>query len=340
MSLEIFVVFVFFRGQNDFSKMKPTTTDRHWASLRETSIILGIRSLVWIYRLFGRWVFRLFLRPVVTYYFLSGRIARHASQEYLRRLGQRYPELGLSGGWRESYRHFLSFGETLLDKIIVWTGSITLNQVDFPNRKLLLDLLEQKRGAILLSGHIGNLELCQALAGLRGHIHLNILVHTKHAEKFNRLLDNNKGSATIQLIQVTELNPAIAIELQNKIEQGEFLVLVGDRVPVSGSRTVQANFLGKKAEFPQGPYLLASLLRCPMYTLFCFNVDGHFHIDLKLFAESIRIPRTEPQRLQMLEIQARRYAEQLEIHCRATPFQWFNFYPYWNLSTEVEASRS
>lgn len=320
--------------------MKPASADRHWASLQETSITLGIRCLVWVYRLFGRSIFRLFLRPVVTYYFLSGRIARHASQEYLRRLGQRYPELALSGGWWESYRHFLSFGETLLDKIIAWTGSIKPDQVDFPNRKLLLDLIEQKRGAILLSGHIGNLELCQAIANLRGHIRLNILVHTKHAEKFNRLLGGSKGSATIQLIQVTELNPAIAINLQQKIDQGEFLVLVGDRIPVCGGRIVQADFLGKNAEFPQGPYLLASLLRCPVYTLFCFNVDERFHIDLEPFAESIRIPRPEPQRRQMLETLARRYAERLESLCRAAPLQWFNFYPYWNPSTDAEAGKT
>ena len=182
--------------------------------------------------------------------------------------------MGLGVSWLESYRHFLSFGETLLDKIIVWTGSIDPGQVDFPNRKLLLDLLGQKRGAMILSGHIGNLEICQAIANLRGHIHLNILVHTKHAEKFNRLLGGGGGSATIQLIQVTELNPAIAIELQEKIEHGEFLVLVGDRIPVKGSRTVRASFLGKDAEFPQGPYLLASLMRCPVYTLFCYPATG------------------------------------------------------------------
>jgi len=211
----------------------------------------------------------------------------------------------------------------------VWTGSIDPASVDFPNRPLLLGLLEQKRGAILLSGHIGNLEICQAIANQRGHIHLNILVHTKHAEKFNRLMGGSGGSATIRLIQVTELNPAIAIALQEKIERGEFLVLVGDRVPVQGGRTVRAGFLGEEAEFPQGPYLLASLLRCPVYTLFCYPVGGRFQIHLALFAESIRIPRPGPQRRQMLETLARRYAERLESHCRTVPLQWFNFYPYW-----------
>lgn len=320
--------------------MKPANAVGHWAALEENSLLWGIRILVWIYRLFGRWVFRLFLRPVVSYYFLFGGVARQASMDYLRHLGRFYPELGIGSGLWQSYKHFLSFGETLLDKIVVWTGSIDQSEVDFPNRQLLLDLIEQKRGGMLLSGHIGNFEICQAVANQRRQIHLNILVHTKHAEKFNRLLGGSKGSATIQLIQVTELSPAIAISLQEKIERGEFLVMVGDRIPVQvGGRTVPASFLGEDADFPQGPYLLASLLRCPVYTLFCFPEDGRFQIKLELFAEAIRIPRSEPQRREMLESLARRYAERLEAYCRLVPLQWFNFYPYWSRSSDDNTSQ-
>ncbi|CAD6875890.1 LpxL/LpxP family acyltransferase [Methylomonas fluvii] len=314
------------------------TAARHWAAVEENSLLWGIQALVWVYRLFGRWVFRLFLRPVVSYYFLAGHLARESSREYLRHLAEFYPDLGLGSGLWQSYRHFLSFGETLLDKIVVWTGNITSEQVDFPNRQLLLDLIEQKRGAMLLSGHIGNLEICQAIATMRGHIHLNILVHTKHAEKFNRLL-GSRGSATIQLIQVTELSPAIAISLQEKIERGEFLVMVGDRIPVQGGRTVPASFLGEDAEFPQGPYLLASLLRCPVFTLFCFPVEGRFKIHLEPFADSIRIPRTEPKRQDMLQSLARQYAERLEAYCRIAPLQWFNFYPYWRTPAADDSGR-
>ena len=319
-----------------------TQTQSHWALLQENSFVWGIKILVWVYRLLGRGVFRVLLRLVVSYYFVKGRTARTASREYLQRLGQFFPELALSGSLSDSYRHFLRFGENLLDKIIVWSGDITPEQIDFPNRPLLLDLIEQKRGAMLLSGHIGNLEICKAIANLRGQIRLNILVHTRHAEKFNRLLGGNTGTATIQLIQVTELTPSIAIELQEKIERGEFIVLVGDRIPVNSSRTVQASFLGQTATFPQGAYLLASLLRCPVYTLFCYAVQDGFRVELEPFAESIRIPRTEPQRLQMLETLARRYAERLENLCHNQPLQWFNFYPYWQTiddNTDTELTR-
>jgi len=315
--------------------MSEENTGKHWASLEETSLIWGIRSLVWIHRVFGRWAFRLILRPVVSYYFLSGKVARMASMDYLRRLNQYYPELNLKGGWWLSYRHFLSFGETLLDKIVAWMGCIDPNQVDFPNRPMLLKLIEQKRGAMILSGHIGNLELCQAIADMRGVIRLNILVHTRHAEKFNRLLGRGAGSAKIKLIQVTELNPAIAIELQEKIDNGEFLVMVGDRVPVDGGRTVKAKFLGEQAEFPQGPYLLASLLRCPIFTLFCYPTQGRYRVHLEPFSDPFRIPRSEPNRSQMLASLAQRYAGILEKHCRAEPLQWFNFYPYWQQSEKA-----
>lgn len=319
--------------------MSDARSARHWAGMEETSLIWGIKALVWVYRIFGRWAFRLFLAPVVSYYFLAGTQARNASMEYLRHLQQHAPDLQIGHGWWASYRHFLSFGETLLDKILAWMGCIDRSQVDFPNRPMLLDLQHQRRGAILLTGHFGNLELCQAMANLHDHMPLNILVHTKHAEKFNRLLGSHSGTTNLKFIQVTELNPAIAIELQDKIEAGEFLVLVGDRIPVHGAgRTVRSRFLGEDADFPQGPYLLASLLRCPVYSLFCYPSHGRFYIDLQPFADAIRIPRREPQRQQMLEQQARQFAERLESLCHAMPLQWFNFYPYWQPAIDASGA--
>ena len=314
-------------------QMNSAHSNPHWASLEETSLLWGIRLMVWIYRVFGRWAFRLILRPVVSYYFLTGSVARAASLDYLQRLSLYFHDLPIHPDWWMSYRHFLSFAETLLDKIVAWMGCIDPDQVDFPNRHLLLNLIAQQRGAIIISGHIGNLELCQAIAHIRGVIKLNILVHTRHAEKFNRLLGRG-GSSNIKLIQVTELNPAVAIDLQDKIDRGEFLVMVGDRIPVQGGRTVKSKFLGSEAEFPQGPYLLASLLRCPVYTLFCYPLQGRYQVHLELFAESIRIPRNEPQRQAAVQTLARRFAEILEYHCQIAPMQWFNFYPYWQQSHE------
>lgn len=290
-----------------------------------------MRAMLLIYRLGGRFVFRLFLYPVVLYYFLVNTVARNASLQYLRRLGQRYPELGIHGSLWDSYRHFVAFSENLLDKIAVWLNALDSERVKFPNRHLLLQLLEQGRGGILLGAHVGNLEICRAYAQLRDNIHLNVLIHTKHAEKFNRLLSSVERSGKIELIQVTELNPALAVRLHEKIDKGEFLVMVGDRIPVnSQGRTVQADFLGAAADFPQGPYLLASLMKCPVYTLFCYPQGKGYRIDMALFAERIAISRKEPQRSRELTGWAQQFSNCLEEHCRLAPLQWFNFFGFWD----------
>jgi predicted LPLAT superfamily acyltransferase len=312
------------------STVKTSPATAHWASLEETGILWGMRVLLLIYRLFGRFAFRWVLRPVVTYYFLRNGLARRASRDYLARLGAYFPDLGITGGLADSYRHFLSFAETLLDKIVVWMVDLGPERVEFHNRHLLLELMDRGQGAILLGAHLGNLEICRALAELRDPVRLNILVHTKHAEKFNRLLGSVERLGKIELIQVTELNPAIAIRLKEKIGQGEFVVMVGDRVPIeSHGRTVRVPFLGAEAEFPQGPYLLASLLQCPVFTLLSYPWEGKYHIYLESFAESIALPRRDPQRGQELKALARRYAETLEYHCHRAPLQWFNFFPFW-----------
>jgi predicted LPLAT superfamily acyltransferase len=303
----------------------------HWAALEETGVSWGMKTLLLIYRLLGRTAFRLCLHPVVGYYFLANAPARQASQQYLSKLGAYFPELGLDGRLWHSYRHFIAFGETLLDKLVVWLEGIDPTQVEFHNRQLPADLIAQGQGALLLGGHLGNLQICQALAQWHGMVRLNILVHTKHTEKFNRLLSKVTRAGAIELIQVTELNPAIAIRLNEKIQQGEFLVMVGDRIPVNGrGRTVQAQFLGAPAEFPQGPYWLASILRCPVYTLFSYPQGGRYHIYTEPFAESIRLPRREPEKTQALAAWAQAYAERLEWHCRQAPLQWFNFYAFWD----------
>jgi predicted LPLAT superfamily acyltransferase len=312
-------------------RTKPGGEAGHWAAMEETGVLWGMRILVFVYRLFGRFAFRVVLHPVVSYYFLTNAQARAASRQYLQRIGRRYPESGITGGIWDSYRHFMVFAENLLDKLVVWLDKLDPAQVEFHNRHLLLDLMAQGRGAILLGGHIGNLEVCRALADMRGFIHLNILVHTKHAAKFNWLLGSVDRGNKIELIQVTEMNPATAILLQEKVNRGEFLVMVGDRIPVqSHGRTVRARFLGEEADFPQGPYLLASLLQCPVYTLFSYPQGGRYHIYLELFAERIAIPRRDPQRNLELARWARRFADCLEFHCRRAPLQWFNFYRFWD----------
>jgi predicted LPLAT superfamily acyltransferase len=186
-----------------------------------------------------------------------------------------------------------------------------------------------------VGAHLGNLEVCRALAEIGEKVTMNVLVHTKHAEDFNRLL-GEAGATNLRLIQVSELDPVIMLQLHERLERGEWLAIAGDRVPLHGGRSVTVDFLGYPAKFPQGPWLLAGLLKCPVNLLLCLKKpDGDYRLTLEPFADAITWKRSD--REQVIHQWASRYAERLSHYCLQAPQQWFNFYPFWKTDDDANA---
>lgn len=314
--------------------MKGPTVGRahHWAQLEERGVYLGLRAMLFCYQILGRIGFSLLLYPVMTYFFLAGGNARRASLDYLRAVyaqpeGKR--RLGTVPGWRQSFAHFMAFGEAILDKLLAWTGRIGLDAVDFENIEIFEELQKSGQGGVLITSHFGNAEVCRALGTRKANLKINVLVHTKHATNFNRLMREQSGQSAVSLIETTEVGPETAIMLRGRVERGEFIVIVGDRTPVSLSgRHSYASFLGRPAPFPQGPYVLASLMKCPVLLLFCFKEEGRFRIVFEPFSQGIKLPRKA--RAEALESHAAAFARRLEHYCLRQPYQWFNFFDFWH----------
>jgi predicted LPLAT superfamily acyltransferase len=303
----------------------------HWAEMGEWSMIWGMRFLLRVYLLLGRTVLQWFLYPVVSYYWLANKSGREASQAYLKRIAELLPESTVSGNLRDSYRHFISFANAIIDKLSAWSGALSLADVSYQGRDRLLAQVKEGRGAVLLGSHLGNLEVCRVIADLDATARINVLVHTKHAEKFNRLLRQTNADSGLNLIQVTDINAATAMLLSDKIDNGELIIITADRTPVSPNpRVSRARFLGTDAMFPQGPFILATLLKCPVYTLFCLKQQGRQVIYFDHFSDMLTIPRKT--REQVLQQTIQRYAERLEHYCLMEPLQWFNFFDFWHLN--------
>jgi predicted LPLAT superfamily acyltransferase len=305
-----------------------TQQTAHWSNIEDFGILWGMRFLLWIHRYLGRWLLPIFLYPVIGYYLLTNRLARKASLEYLARLKGYSPNVTVQANAWWCFRHFLSFANSLLDRVSAWTGVLNTDNLVFENRHQLQTQLEKGRGVLMLTAHLGCLEVCRALASFRTDVKLNILVHSKNAARVNALLQPMNLHRSLELVEVTEVSPATAILLNSKIEQGEIVVVVGDRVPVVGAKnTVTSNFLGAPASFAQGPFILAHVLKCPVWTMFCLKQGNKYHIYCEPFAERVSLPRNT--RMQELHRYLARYIERLEHYCQLTPLQWFNFYPYW-----------
>ena len=318
-----------------------TRTYRHWAQINETGFVAGMRLLFWLYRIAGRLPFRLALYPVLGWYLLTKPTARHASRDYLRRVrasgvagNTGPPRPGLIG----VFQHFSAFAESILDKLLLWGGLFKTKDVIYTGQEHMRANLQAQRGGLLICAHLGNLELCRVLSRECSGLRITVLVHTRHAQAFNRLLAQLDPNSQLNLMQVTELTPAMAMLLAEKVARGEFVAIAGDRIPVSPNpRVAFASFLGAPAPFPIGPYVLASVMQCPVYLLFSLTVGDRSECHFELFRDAIRLPRKD--RNQALDELAAAYAARLEHFCLKAPLQWFNFYDFWRLSGYDNASR-
>uniref|UniRef100_UPI0005056594 LpxL/LpxP family acyltransferase n=1 Tax=Aeromonas bestiarum TaxID=105751 RepID=UPI0005056594 len=309
----------------------------HWSRTPERGSLLGMQIMLASYRLLGRRGFSLLLYPVIGYFWLTGRTQRQASQAYLARLEAFSHAQGirLPPEPRSSFRHFLRFGEAALDKLAGWRGDIAEDQVELVGREHYEAAINNGKGLLLLGSHLGDLELCRALGSRRGEVRINALVFTRHAARFNALLKQINPDSRLNLIQVQELGADTAILLKEKLDQGEWVVIVGDRTSVTREkRVVWADFLGAPAPFPLGPFALASVLGCPVYLMFGLKEQGRFRVHFEPFADSLSLPRQGRQQILASRVQA--YADRLQHHCLRAPLDWFNFFDFWQLTDEQE----
>jgi predicted LPLAT superfamily acyltransferase len=298
----------------------------HWASIGENTWVGGIHFLLLVHRGLGRWPFRIAVFPVVFVNWLLRPALRKASLEYLRLIESRRPRgrrvtLGLS------LRHTMNFAETVLDKLLATGGRLPVNRVRTEGREQLYRAIRADRGAVIVTAHVGCLELCQHMAEARGTVVLNILVHTRHAEKFNRILRRLNPDSQVRFIEVTEFGPGLAMRLAERVAAGECVIIAGDRIPVAGDAVVAVPFLGREANFPVGPYVLASLFACPVFFLCCVHEPGGYVIHFDLLAERIDLPRAD--RSAGLVRYASAYARALEAMLVRSPLDWFNFFHFW-----------
>lgn len=290
--------------------------------------MLPLMLMLGFYRLGGRWLCRLVLYFIIMWYWLFSQTARQASLQYLTHLHRfagnqspfsTAPKLG------HSYNHLMQFGESILDKIEGWLGHIPEQQLRLYGHEHFRQ--HYQKGAVIVVSHFGNIELLRALKSEHRQ-KINVLVYQKHATKFNQFLKKLNAHADVNLVSVDELGVETALVLQEKLDQGEWIIVAADRVPVQSDRVQEVAFLGETALWPQGAWILASLLKAPVMAVFCYRMQQHFDVHIHKIADQLNFPRKT--RLQAMHATTADYVALLEQHCVRAPYQWFNFYHFWH----------
>lgn len=314
----------------------------HWGEMEEKGVYLGMQFMLFLYRIGGRWLFSPILFLVIGYYYLTARSARRASHEFLNRVWaseKGRQQLGRRPDRRMVFHHLLSFGWSMFDKLASWNGDISVDQFRQVNRSLFDDRIKDGHGGVWLISHLGNIEACQAVFQKADDVPVTALVHTKHAKDFNRLMHHLDPDNRVELLEVSEFDAGTALALRQRIAAGEFLFIAGDRTPVvSKARVVHAPFLGAKAPFPFGPFLIASLMGCPVGALLCLKTDDGFDMFFHDLPGLEGV--TKHDREKAITALVNDYAALLQSYVVRYPLQWYNFFDFWSPDVVCETKET
>jgi predicted LPLAT superfamily acyltransferase len=302
-----------------------------WSGIAERGSVGALRFIRWVYTTFGRRATIAFLTPVVAYFFATGRAVRRASLDYLRTLFAAPggpAALGTPPTLRHAYRHLHEFAEQCVDRMIVWSGDTELIAVDYQGTELLLELSQRRQGAILLGSHHGSSDLLRSVAERTG-VTLNVLIFSANAERINDFFEKLHPGLRMRMIPFEPGKVRWVFDLKAAIDRGELVALMGDRLWESErDREVAVTFLGRRARFPLGPFLLQTVIGCPMILTGCVRTGpARYRASAMPFAPAGVVPRSD--RRKCAEELAQRYAHALEQSCLRAPYQWFNFFDFW-----------
>lgn len=301
-------------------------TDQHrpqdtWSTRQERGSAIAIRLIVWVALHLGRPITRVLLYPICFYFLAFSTGARAASVAYLRRVLGRAPRLG------ERFKHYFTFASCALDRVYLLNNQIELFDIRINGEDLAKAELTGESGCFLFGAHIGSFEILRALGHRQANVKLSLLMYEENARKINSALGHINPDLAIEVIPLGRSDSMLRVG--KRLDQGHLIGILADRglSPVEEEQT-SVMFLGEEARFPVGPFRLAALLRRPIYLMIGLYRGGRrYDVHFERIADFT--DRTRGAHHDEIAVALRRYVARLEYFCRQAPYNWFNFYDFW-----------
>lgn len=301
----------------------------HWQRRPEG----GGRFALWLIRSIalygGRGFARLFLYPITLYFYLRRKPERDASRRFLARV---LP--GRVSRW-QVLKHIHCFAATMLDRVFLLARSERGFDIRIEGLEVLTERIGRGHGVLLFGSHQGSFEALRAISSRRPDVPLRVLLDKQKTPALTELLEALAPDIGGKVIDASRDGASVALEMAEACAQGAMVALLADR---GREHEVlrHADLLGEPAPFPVSPWLLAHTLQVPVVLCFGLYLGGNrYRLVFEAFADRVAIPRQD--RAAALDAVIARYARRVEHYIHEAPYNWFNFYDFWQQDTRAPA---
>jgi predicted LPLAT superfamily acyltransferase len=302
----------------------PPTPDRgadtpQWLQRKERGSLLLLRFMTWLSLSLGRRLTRPIVYGIALYFLLAVPAARKASRTYLDRC------LGRPASWRDQYRHILTFASTIHDRVYLLNDRHELFDIRVFGEDLLPAAEDASGGLLIFGAHLGSFEVLRALARKNAKHKVCAAMYPENARLLNSMLARVNAQVVLDIIPLGRLDAIFT--LNERVQAGAWVALLADRA-VGPDPHLGMPFFGQAAPFPMGPFRLAAILRRPVFFMTgLYRGGSRYDIHFERLADfSDAAPG---QRDAVMHQAMQRYAHLIEQHCRLAPYNWFNFYDFW-----------
>jgi len=293
-----------------------------WLDQPERGSVIGIRLIVGLALLLGRRVARLLLIPVCVYFLLFSVKARAASRKYLGRV------LGREAFLADLFRHYFTFATVALDRFFLLKDRYELFSTEVHGQDLLDEVLARGQGCLLLGAHLGSFEILRAL-GTEHQIEVGLVMYEDNAKMVNTVAKAINPALANLVIPLGRFDSMFKV--YERLQASAWVGVLGDRA-LDQEGQVGVPFLGEAADFPSAPFRIALMLKRPVVLMVGLYRGGNrYELHFEKLFEPDGVERSA--RASAIENAVRAYAGRLEYYCRSAPYNWFNFYDFWNGSS-------
>lgn len=221
------------------------------------------------------------------------------------------------------FRVYYNFGQVFLDRFAILGNPKNKFNFTIENDSAFQQLLNQEKGFLIVSAHVGNFELLSYSMGKINKT-LRPILFGGEAEVFKQMRNTVFKDKNIDPIILDETGSYI-FDINCALMNGNIVSMPADRI-MGNMKHFTTDFLGHQASFPLGVFQIAATLNVPIVAIFVVKTSTK---NFKVLVNPINFTDENQSNPVKAKLLGQQYVKHLETIVQKYPTQWYNFYPFW-----------